>query len=202
MTLRSSNTSLRLCAPSLPYINPAASFSYDEPFEPQQDATTFSFPSPPPRPWLRNRLAGTPLADLYSSAGGGGDSRDGGRGRRHWAGYYTTGSNGTGLNPPMILELYSSGGPTAAPPPTTEFNRLECMYFEGEGHDHVGTFTLKGSCNIHTGAMAATKAYAMHSWIWRGMVTPFGMAGTWGLESGSGWWWIWPQGWSNDPATT
>jgi hypothetical protein len=200
MTLRSSDISLPLSGPSLPYINPAASFSYDELFEPQQGTTSFSFPTPPPRPWLQNKLAGTPLADLLSSAGGGeGDVSDGCRGRRQWAGYYTVGANGTSLDPPMFLELYSSRAPTA--PPNVELDHHECMYFDGEGHDGVGTFTLKGSCDMLTGTVVAAKAYVMESWTWRGMVTPFGMAGTWGPWADSGWWWIWPQEWSNDPAT-
>jgi hypothetical protein len=201
MTLRSSDISLPLRAPSLPSIHPAASFSHDEPLEPQ-GATPLSLPSPPPRPWLRNKLAGTPLAELLLSADSESDPGDGRRGRRLWAGYYTVGGDGTGLDPPMFLELFPSRGPTGPPPPNVELDLTECMHFNGEGHDGVGTFTVKGSCNMRTGTVVATKAYTTHMWIWRGTVTPFGMAGTWGVGSASGWWWIWPQGWSSNPTTT
>ena len=205
LNLRSLDISPPLPGPSLPYINPAASFSYDEPSEPQQGTTPFSIPSPPPRPWLQNKLAGTPLAELLSSADGEGDASDGGGGRRQWAGYYTVGRQGTDLDPPMFLELYSIPAPTAPPPSNVEIDRHECIFFDGGGHDGVGTFTLRGNCHMLTGTVVVTKAYATHLWIWRGMVTPFGMAGTWGpwgLGSANGWWWVWPREWSNDPATT
>jgi hypothetical protein len=72
MTL-GSDTSLALCPPTISYINPAISFSYDGLFEPQQAARPSSLFLPPPRPWLQNRLAGTPLAELLLSAGSEGD---------------------------------------------------------------------------------------------------------------------------------
>jgi hypothetical protein len=197
MTL-GSDTSLR--PPSIPYINPAVSFSYDELFEPQQAISPSSLFFPPPRPWLQNRLAGTPLAELLLSADSEGDDSDG---RRLWAGYYTIGDDKTGQDPPMFLELHYVQGllvlpPNAGPGPS------EIIHFRGEGHDGVGTFTLRGSCDTRTGAVTATKSYATHDWHWQGMVTPFGMAGIWGgiLLAGGGWWWIWPREWSNNPATT
>ncbi|KAH9983301.1 hypothetical protein BJV77DRAFT_1043705 [Russula vinacea] len=120
-----------------------------------------------------------------SSADGEGDASDGGGGRRQWAGYYTVGRQGTDLDPPMFLELTLYRLPLSS-----SFKR---------------TFTLRGNCHMLTGTVVVTKAYATHLWIWRGMVTPFGMAGTWGpwgLGSANGWWWVWPREWSNDPATT
>jgi hypothetical protein len=198
-----SDTSLPLCLPSIPCINPAVSFSYDELFEPQQAVSPSSLFLPPPRPWLQDRLAGTPLAELLLSAGSGGDDSDGRRvGRRLWAGYYTMDDDETGQDPPMFLELHHVQGPLALPRNAGP-DPSETIYFRGEGHDGVGTFTLTGSCYTCTGAVMATKSYATHEWIWRGMVTPFGMAGIWGdILVGGGWWWIWPQEWSNNPTTT
>lgn len=196
MTL-GSDISLSFCLPSIPYINPAVSFSYKEIFEPQQATSPSSLFLPPPRPWLKNRLAGTPLAELLS-AGSEGDDRDG---RRLWTGYYTTDNKLIGQDPPMFLELhYVQGPPNAGPDP------FETIQFLGEGHDSTGTsqFTLRGSCDTRTGAVTAMKSYATNWWDLRGMVTPFGMAGIWDdiLLSGSGWWWIWPREWSNNPVMT
>lgn len=193
-----SDTSLPLCPPSIPYINPAVSLPYDENFEPQQVTSPSSLFLPPPRPWLKNRLAGTPLAELLLSAGSEGDDSDG---RRLWAGYYTIDDEETGQDPPMFLELhYVPGPPNAGPDPS------ETIHFRGEGHDGARTslFTLRGSCNTRTGAVTATKSYVTHAWNWQGMVTPFGMAGIWDniLVTRSGWWWIWPREWSSNPVTT
>jgi len=194
-----SDTSLPLCPPSIPYINPAVSFSYDELFEPQQATSPSFLFLPPPRPWLQNRLAGTPLAELLLSAGGGGGDSDG---RSLWVGYYTIDDDETGQDPPMFLELYYVQGPLAFPP-NAGTDPYETVHFRGEGHDSVGTFTLRGSCDTCTGAVTATKSYSTHEWNWQGMVTPFGMAGIWGdILLGGGWWWIWPREWSNKPATT
>jgi hypothetical protein len=169
-----SDTSLPLRTPSLPYINPAASFSFDQPFKPQQDPY---MSEPPSRPWLQNRPASTPLAELLSSS-------DGRRSHCLWAGYYVVRNHVTDdpvIHPPMFLELYSSKGPIDPLPfPIPESDPSEHINLRGEGHDSVGTFTLRGYCNMRTGAVTATKAYASHEWPWRGMVTPFGIAGMWG----------------------
>ncbi|KAH9955941.1 hypothetical protein BC827DRAFT_1234839 [Russula dissimulans] len=159
-----------LLAPSLSHIEPSS--CYDDPFE--LGRTTFQ------RPWLRDELAGTPLARLSTKRG------------TPWAGYYTV-ANMTGRDPPMFLELRSAKSPRG--------RMRGCKYFHGEGHDGVGTFTIEGICDTRSGTVNATKAYGAHSWQWRGVITPFGMVGAWGdLGWSGGWWWIWPREWS--PATT
>ena len=70
------------------------------------------------------------------------------------------------------------------------------VHIYGEGQDGVGTFTVIGTCKKGTGVVRAIKAYATHSWEWRGVLTPFGMGGIWGPGSRGGWWWIWPREWS------
>jgi hypothetical protein len=109
-----------------------------------------------------------------------------------WAGYYTTmGTNG--LNPPMFFDLHLSE------PPWPTWAHPNCMYFCGEGHNHVGLFSLWGECHILTGMIKAIKTYpGMFPSNWTGMLTPFGMVGKWGDSEYRGWWWIWPQEWSFD----
>jgi len=145
---------------------------YDEPFK--LDTTSF------PRPWLRNGLAGTPFARLSRTRG------------TSWAGYYTY-TNVAARDAPMFLELFSREAPGGPTPGRT--------WFRGDGHDGVGTFFINGVCDMRTGTLTAMKAYEMHAFEWRGVITPFGMVGTWGGSGWSGgWWWIWPREWS--PPTT
>ena len=197
-------TSLPLRPPSIPYINPSVSFSCDDLFEVQRATSPSSFFLPPSQPWLKNRLAGTPLAELLSVSSEGDDS-DGRRvGRRLWAGYYTYGDDKIGQDSPMFLELHNVQGPSSALPPNAGPDPSETIHFRGEGHDGVGAFTLRGSCESRMGAVTATKSYATHAWDWQGVVTPFGIAGIWGdnLFTEGGRWWIWPREWSNNPVMT
>ena len=199
-----SDTSLPLRTPSLPYINPASSFPYNKPSKPRRNTSSFSFPTPPPLPWLLNRPAGTPLAELLLSADSEGNAGDGHCDRRLWAGYYvlrhddvTVATDDPVIDPFMFLELYTIKGPIDPLPfPILEPDPSERINLQGEGYDGIWRFTLQGYCNMRTGAVTATKAYATQEWPWRGMVTPFGMAGIWGLGSKWGWWWIWPREWS------
>ena len=202
-----SHTSLPLGPPSLPYVNSAASFSYDEFFEPQL-GTTHSLLLPQARPWLRNRLAGTPLAELLSPAGSDGDSSNGRRGRRLWAGYYTYEEGEASQHSPMVLELCPLFLELYSVQDSSDFPNQErgpVEYFGGEGHDGSGTSTYRGTCNTSTGVVVMTSTHTADDWEseWQGMVTPFGMAGIWSVESNiGGWWWIWPREWSNNSATT
>jgi hypothetical protein len=168
---------LSLSAPSLYSMNPAS--RYSRPVEMNSDAMS-------PLPWLQNGLAGTPLAGLSSDAG------------RPWAGYYTY-RGLREIDPPMYFDLRS------ATPPRTALVEPHCVYFDGEGSDHVGNFSLRGSCHTLTGAVWASKTYhdVGPQWFWSGMLTPFGMVGVWGGDDGGfmdgGWWWVWPREWSPRP---
>ena len=193
-----------LLAPSLAHFDPRSSPSYSyysyfgndagAPLEPgtptitkpQQctsGTTLLSLPSCHMRPWLCEGLAGTPLANLSSTT----DTA--------WAGYYTY----FGIedrDPPTYIKLRAA----PPPPPSDSDNDSDPnrrSHFSGEGHDGVGSFTLTGWCDAHTGYVSAIKAYEAQLWEWRGMLTPFGMAGIWGPEWGGGWWWIWPREWSS-----
>ena len=161
---------LSLLPPSIPPMNPAS--QDDEPFELVSDDISW--------PWLRNGLAGTPIARLSSSSGD------------RWAGYYTY-SNilGEPRDPPMIFKF------DLVPPPAIN-GAAHKVYFLGEGADSAGSFLLEGSADTHTGAVVARKSYVgAHWWSWLGVVTPFGMVGVWGIDAETyGWWWIWPQEWS------
>jgi hypothetical protein len=163
---------LSLLPPSLPPMDLAS--QYEEPDE--LSSTTFLWP------WLRDGLAGTPLAGLSSTHG------------RRWAGYYTnytiTGAEEMD-DPPMLFKLY------LAPPPPADAAANK-VYFRGEGADDVGSFTLEGAFDTKTGVVIAVKTYVgTHRWEWHGVITPFGMVGVWGIGAGTyGWWWIWPREWS------
>ncbi|KAI9454786.1 hypothetical protein BJY52DRAFT_707886 [Lactarius psammicola] len=163
---------------SLPPIDPAS--QYDEPYE--LDSTAFVWP------WLRDGLAGTPLAGLSSASG------------HRWVGYYTTTGTVERMDPPMFFKLY------LVPPPAADAATHK-VYFRGEGADNVGLFTLEGVSDTQTGVVSARKTYVgAHWWDWHGVITPFGMVGVWCIGSQNhGWWWIWPQEWSERspaPATT
>ena len=163
---------LSLLPPSIPPMNPAS--QYDGPYELGSTATLW--------PWLRDGLAGTPIAGLSSAS----DHR--------WAGYYTFSNMYEGMHnsdPPMFFKLH------LAPPPTAVEAAYK-VYFCGEGADAVGPFTLEGSSDKQTGVVIARKTYVgAHGWDWYGMITPFGMVGVWGIGSDTlGWWWIWRQEWS------
>lgn len=181
-----------LPAPSLPHFDPrSSSFYYSHPYhgngapvEPEATTTTLSAPL---RPWLYDGLAGTPFAALSSTTS------------RAWAGYYTCRRIGA-RDPPMYIELRSTPAPHAGTDTESAHDRV---HFRGEGYDRVGTFVIIGTCDTRTGVISAIKTYEMmHQWEWRGMLTPFGIAGMWGAGWGGwgGWWWIWPREWS--PATT
>ncbi|KAH8984377.1 hypothetical protein EDB86DRAFT_2963399 [Lactarius hatsudake] len=157
---------LSLLPPSLPPIDPAS--QYDEPYELGSPAFVW--------PWLRDGMAGTPLTGLSSASG------------QRWVGYYTTEVMDERYEPPMFFKLYLA-------PPTAGANKV---YFRGDGADRVGLFTLEGSSDTQTGVVIARKTYVgAHWWDWRGVITPFGMVGVWGTERRNlGWWWVWPQVWS------
>ena len=183
-----------LPAPSLPHFDPrSSSFYCSHPYHGDvspagQGAITAAL-SGPLRPWLHDGLAGTPLAALSSTTG------------CAWAGYYTYKGVG-GREPPMYIELRST--PARDSEADTEVAH-DHVHFRGEGHDG-GKFVIMGTCDTRTGVISAIKAYETHRWEWRGMLTPFGMAGMWGhswtagSSWGIGWWWVWPREWS--PATT
>ena len=160
---------LSLLPPSIPPMNAAS--QYDGPYELGSAAILW--------PWLRDGLAGTPLAGLSPASG------------HRWAGYYTYEDILETHDPPMFFKLRLA-------PPTPAAEAAYKVYFCGEGADNVGSFTLEGSSDTQTGVVIARKVYAgAHWWDWYGVITPFGMVGVWGTGSNAfGWWWIWPQEWS------
>jgi len=187
-----------LPAPALPHFDHRSSSLYyshpyhdnGAPVEPGAITTALSVPL---RPWLHDGLASTPLAALSSTTS------------CAWAGYYTY-KGMDDRDPPMYIELRSTPAPDARAETDTEAAH-DRVYFRGEGHDEVGMFDLIGTCDTRTGVISAIKGYGIiHQWEWRGMLTPFGMAGMWGRgwgnawAWGAGWWWIWPREWS--PAMT
>ena len=160
---------LTLLPPSIPPMDLASQF--DGPYELGSDDISW--------PWLRDGLAGTPIARLSSSGSG-----------VRWAGYYTS-STMELRDSPMFFKL------NLVPPPAVNGDTHK-VYFHGEGADSVGPFFLEGSADLQTGVVIARKIYvATRWWSWYGLITPFGMVGVWGIEVRAyGWWWIWPEEWS------
>ena len=160
---------LSLLPPSIPPMDLAS--QYDGPFE--LDSADISWP------WLRDGLAGTPIARLSYASGD------------RWAGYYTSVDMEL-RDPPMFFKF------RLVPTPAVN-GEARRVYFLGEGADSGGSFLLEGSADTHTGVVSAKKTYVgAHWWDWNGLITPFGMVGVWSLESGAynRWWWIWPEEWS------
>ncbi|THH08328.1 hypothetical protein EW146_g9032 [Bondarzewia mesenterica] len=107
-----------------------------------------------------------------------------------WVGIYAyTARLGVRIDPPMYINLRTQ---------TPSSETVVC--FEGTGHDGVGDFTLTGQANTREGDVTAMKSYSTHGFRWGGMTTPFGMVGRWGSSEWGGWWWIWPQKWSEHQA--
>ena len=159
---------LSLLPPSLPPMDLAS--QYDDPDK--LGSATFLWP------WLRDGLAGTPLAGLSFTSG------------RRWAGLID--SPGAQItDDPMFLKLY------LAPPPSADAV-VNKVYFRGEGMDNVGSFTLEGAAETESGVVIAVKMYSEFlRREWHGVITPFGMVGVFGVGTDAfGWWWIWPQEWS------
>jgi hypothetical protein len=185
-----------LLAPLFPHFDPHSSPSYSyfsdsapvetgSPTTAAPSGVSLSLPYPAPssplshvRPWLRDGLAGTPLAGLSSMTGSA------------WAGYYTYNHAEERHDPPMYIEL------RRGPLPSSSDADSHLHGFLGKGHDSVGPFTLSGRCNARTGEVDAIKAYETFQWKWCGVLTPFGMVGIWAPEWRGGRWWIWPREWS------
>jgi hypothetical protein len=101
-----------------------------------------------------------------------------------------------GLDPPMYLKLRFRQPPSEPDRVSESIESIHMHPFFGKGYDGIGQFTISGECNERTGIVSAIKAYETHEWVWHGMLTPFGIVGTWGPRWDGGWFWIWPQEWS------
>jgi hypothetical protein len=62
--------------------------------------------------------------------------------------------------------------------------------FRGDGHAIVGPLTVARWCDARTSVVGVINVYEMDKVEWRGMLTPFGIAGIWDPDWDGGWWWI------------
>ena len=66
-----------------------------------------------------------------------------------------------------------------------------------QGHDSIGHFQLRGSISPDTGLLKMFKSYqGGDPLLWKGAMTPFGLAGSWGHEAYGGWFWLWKRAWT------
>lgn len=72
-----------------------------------------------------------------------------------------------------------------------------------DGRDGVGAFSLVGTVSKSSGWVELRKEYraiagttGLLSWKWYGVVTPFGIVGTWGQPRWGGWVWLWKAKWT------
>ncbi len=63
--------------------------------------------------------------------------------------------------------------------------------------DAIGRFSLTGQLTVRTGEFTLAKDYGVgHAWTLLGVLTPFGLVGTWGTPGWGGWFWFWKAEWS------
>ena len=87
-------------------------------------------------------------------------------------------------DPPMQGIYFAAGIDTHQP-------HVVCV--SGTGHDKVGEFNLDGYIHRLNGYVDITKTYSTGRpvWHWHGLMTPFGIVGTWGGRRQGGWVWLW-----------
>lgn len=110
-----------------------------------------------------------------------------------WTGVYTIsfGLEGKAVfDPPMCGVKFSTSLESDG-----NGNQTEDLHLKAEGWDGVAPFDLDGILSRHDGKVTMTKKYAPaaggHSWEWSLLMTPFGLAGSWGDRDLGGWVWLW-----------
>ena len=70
---------------------------------------------------------------------------------------------------------------------------LPARTLDAKGEDGVGSFRLFGKIALNTGEITLEKQYDGQGphWDWFCLMTPFGIAGTWGSDDWGGWVWLW-----------
>ncbi|KAF2711630.1 hypothetical protein K504DRAFT_500287 [Pleomassaria siparia CBS 279.74] len=121
-----------------------------------------------------------------------------------WMGYTTDErQDGPTLEAPMqninmtLLVPTENGNPAQG-----NLRRRAVIDAASEGHDGDGKFSLRGSVYVD-GSVTMWKLNEVgREWIYRGFVTPFGIAGSWGSHASHHWgrFWLWKKEWSRDDA--
>ena len=116
-----------------------------------------------------------------------------------WVGYYSAFAGRITkppkFDPPMHSVRFSALRSSTLP--------NETLSLTGEGKDGVGPFHLCGSLSVATGCLRMDKKYqnAPIHWVWRGILTPYGIVANWGYSNGGGWVWLWKASWTNSNAS-
>jgi len=93
----------------------------------------------------------------------------------------------------FVCDSANANGTLATEPTATLAPQGTQLYnLRGQGSDEHGQFIIDGFV-WSTGEVCFTKLYISgHSWVYRGRLLPWGIAGTWDWHEG--WFWIWKDG--------
>lgn len=123
-----------------------------------------------------------------------------------WRGYYTHPHSWPEFaEPPMIDIQFERVAPQRADDNVVNSRRDDDALWSvrGRGRDGVGPFTLSGRVSGCEGRLDLRKEYRdmRLAWEWRCSMTPFGIFGSWGCDTGRRDWqrfgavWIWREEW-------
>jgi hypothetical protein len=114
-----------------------------------------------------------------------------------WTGFYSDHRSGNRVLDPPMQTIHIETSPIYGA--DADGNRNIRIAPSSRGHDAHGQFTLSGVVGVD-GRVAMEKRYLVQTdwhWIWKGEVTPFGLAGIWGdrFTGIGGYFWIWKKEW-------
>lgn len=113
-----------------------------------------------------------------------------------WAGYYCYSRDlrGTDANLQVHFDQPMHGIRFST---STQIDDPTTLEVYATGMDDLDGFHLTGEISSQTGRVILRKRYA-HGVVWDyfGLMTPFGIVGSWGRDSWGGWFWLWPVAWS------
>jgi hypothetical protein len=119
-----------------------------------------------------------------------------------WMGYY---SDERGQEPNLEEPMHNINLIARKPdlPYSTQSRIRTVIDAASEGCDGIGKFALHGEIHFDGSVILYKQYYQGWEWIYKGFVTPFGIAGSWGDRNldGKGYFWLWKKDWCNPEAS-